>query len=91
LISQKQEVDMRKAFAIAVLMMFVLGSVPVMAEQAAPAKGKPMSKTPGESTFQAAAAHISKWGKSAPIAAKCSLRGNKAELAKRNQGKCCPR
>lgn len=45
--------------------------------------GKPLSKDPNKGTFQASADHISKWGNSAGIAKQQSLRGNKAELAKR--------
>lgn len=75
---------MKKVLVIAILFMFVLGAVSAFAEEAAAtAQGKPLSKVPGESTFQAAADHIALWGKSEPIARQESLRGNKAELDKR--------
>ena len=79
---------MKKVLVIAILFMFVLGAVSAFAEEVAPAaKGKPLSKVPGESTFQAAADHIALWGRSEPIARQETLRGNKAEMYKRRNTK----
>lgn len=57
-------------------------------KSASGSKGKPLSKDPNKGSFQASADHISHWGKSSDNAKQMSLRGNKAELARRRG---CPK
>ncbi|MBD3426102.1 MAG: hypothetical protein GF409_02590 [Candidatus Omnitrophica bacterium] len=76
---------MKKIAVLAIIVVFALGTVSAFAGEGQ--KGKPMSKSYDDGTFQAAAEHISHWGKSQEIVKDESLRDKEAELEKRRKGK----
>jgi hypothetical protein len=76
---------MKKSAVLAVIMFFLSSAVTAHAGGAAEygGKGKPLSKTPGKGTFQAAADHIACWGKSVSRMKQQSLRGTQKPCKKK--------